>query len=36
MSGIVTNVGKSRLVTVVFTNNHKISDACATVLVDAS
>ena len=28
-SGIMTNVGKSRLVKVIFTNIHKISDACA-------
>ena len=27
--GIVTNVGKNRLVKVIFTNIHKISDACA-------
>ena len=27
--GITTNVGKSRLVKVIFTNIHKISDACA-------
>ena len=27
--GIITNVGKSRLVKVIFTNIHKISDACA-------
>ena len=27
--GIMTNVGKSRLVKVNFTNIHKISDACA-------
>ena len=27
--GIMTNVGKSRLAKVIFTNNHKISDACA-------
>ena len=27
--GIMTNVGKSRLVKVIFTNIHKISDACA-------
>ena len=26
--GIVTNLGKSRLVKVIFTNIHKISDAC--------
>ena len=26
--GIMTNVGKSRLVKVIFTNVHKISDAC--------
>ena len=26
--GIMTNVGKSRLVKVIFTNIHKISDAC--------
>ena len=25
----MTNVGKSRLVKVIFTNIHKISDACA-------
>ena len=39
--GIITNVGKNKLVKVVFTNIHKISDACATlgvqtVLVDSS
>ena len=28
-SGIITYVGKSRLVKVIFTNIHKISDACA-------
>ena len=33
--GIMTNVGKSRLEKVIFTNIHKISDACA-VLVDIS
>ena len=27
--GIMTNVGKSRPVKVIFTNIHKISDACA-------
>ena len=27
--GIMTNVGKSRLVKVIFTNIHKINDACA-------
>ena len=27
--GILTNVGKSRLVKVIFSNIHKISDACA-------
>ena len=27
--GIITNVGKSRLVKVIFTNIPKISDACA-------
>ena len=27
--GIMTNVGKSRLVKVIFTNIHNISDACA-------
>ena len=27
--GIMTNVGKNRLVKVIFTNIHKISDACA-------
>ena len=27
--GIMTNVDKSRLVKVIFTNIHKISDACA-------
>ena len=27
--GIMTNVGKSRLVKVIFLNIHKISDACA-------
>ena len=32
---IMTNVGKSRLEKVIFTNIHKISDACA-VLVDIS
>ena len=26
---IVTNVGKNRLAKVIFTNIHKISDACA-------
>ena len=26
--GIMTNVGKNRLVKVIFTNVHKISDAC--------
>ena len=26
--GIVTNVGKSRLVKVIFTNIHEISDTC--------
>ena len=29
MLEIVTNVGKGRLATVIFTNHHKISDACA-------
>ena len=33
--GIMTNVGKSRLAKVIFTNIHKMSDACA-VLVDIS
>ena len=28
-TGIITNVGKNRLVKVIFTNIHKISDACA-------
>ena len=27
--GIMTNVGRRRLVKVIFTNIHKISDACA-------
>ena len=27
----MTNVGKNKLVKVVFTNIHKISDACATL-----
>ena len=27
--GVMTNVGKSRLAKVVFTNIHKVSDACA-------
>ena len=27
--GMMTNVGKNRLVKVIFTNIHKISDACA-------
>ena len=27
--GIMTNVGKRRLVKAIFTNIHKISDACA-------
>ena len=27
--GIMTNVGKNRLVKVTFTNIHKLSDACA-------
>ena len=27
--GIINNVGKSRLVKVIFTNIHNISDACA-------
>ena len=27
--GIMTNMGKSRLPKVIFTNIHKISDACA-------
>ena len=27
--GIMTSVGKNRLVKVIFTNIHKISDACA-------
>ena len=35
MLGIMTNVGQTRLVRVIFTNIHKIRDAC-TVLVDAS
>ena len=30
--GIMTNVGKSRLVKVILTNIHKISDACANSL----
>ena len=30
--GIMTNVGKSKLVKVIFTNIHKISDACANSL----
>ena len=30
--GIMTNVGKSMLVKVIFTNIHKISDACAQFL----
>ena len=29
MLEIVTNVGESRLATVIFINHHKISDACA-------
>ena len=29
MTGIMTNVGKKRLVEVIFINIHKISDACA-------
>ena len=28
-TGIMTNVGKNRLVKVIFTNIHKIRDACA-------
>ena len=32
---IMTNMAKSRLAKVIFTNIHKISDACA-VLVDTS
>ena len=28
MSGIMTNESKNRLVKVIFTNIHKISDAC--------
>ena len=27
-TGIMTNVSKNRLVEVIFTNSHKISDAC--------
>ena len=27
--GIMTNVGKNRIVKVIFTNTHKITDACA-------
>ena len=27
--GIMTNMGKSRLAKVIFTNIHKVSDACA-------
>ena len=27
--GIMTNMGKSRLAKIIFTNIHKISDACA-------
>ena len=27
--GVMTNMGKSRLAKVIFTNIHKISDACA-------
>ena len=34
--GIMTNMGKNRLVKVIFTNIHKKSDVCATVLVDTS
>ena len=34
--GIMTNMGKSRLAKVIFTNIHKISDACANSLVDTS
>ena len=34
--GIMTNVGKNRLVKVIFTNIHKVSDACANGLVDKS
>ena len=30
--GIMTNVGKSRLLKVIFSNIHKISDACANSL----
>ena len=33
--GIMTNVGKSRLVKVIFTNIQKTSDACANSFVDA-
>ena len=29
--GIITNVGKSRLAKVIFTNIYKISDACANI-----
>ena len=29
--GIMTNMGKSRLAKVIFTNIHKISDACANI-----
>ena len=32
----MTNMGKSRLAKVIFTNIHKISDACANSLVDTS
>ena len=28
-SGVMTNMGKSRLAKVIFTNIHKINDACA-------
>ena len=34
--GIMTNVGKSRLVKVIFTNIHKISGHVQTLLVDTS
>ena len=34
--GIITNVGKSRLVKVIFANIQKMSDAYAIVLVDTS
>ena len=30
--GIMTSVGKNRLVKVIFTNIHKVSDACANTL----